>query len=83
MVWSGRYPCIWSAVFSALSASVCSPRPEFTLNTTGNGLFFGGGAGFLMAQLPTNSWIKLFSLQLGCSWLGTLKTVFKLDEDAR
>ena len=29
----------------------CLPRSEFTPNTTGNGLFFGGGAGLLMAQL--------------------------------
>jgi Amt family ammonium transporter len=26
-------------------------QAEFTPNTTGNGLFFGGGAGLLMAQL--------------------------------
>ena len=27
------------------------PRSAFTPNTTGNGLFFGGGAGLLMTQL--------------------------------
>jgi ammonium transporter, Amt family len=37
-------------VFGTLAVGLFA-QAEFTPNTTGNGLFFGGGAGLLMAQL--------------------------------
>jgi Amt family ammonium transporter len=59
-------------VFGTLAVGLFA-QDQFTPNTTGNGLFFGGGAGLLMAQIGGIAGVGVFVFVLSTIFWQILK----------